>query len=113
VRTVAGVECRLARLIGAPCGAEVLPAKLGKTIRSKVQRAVRLLEKAVKAAGKGRGGKAEKLRERAARQLDAIAHQAAKAADAAKAPRRISGACKGAIDEIVTGGRLVVEDLGL
>jgi hypothetical protein len=111
---VAGVECRLARLAAAPCGAEELPRKLDKRIRKKAQKAVSLLAKAVKAADKGRQEKAEKLRDRATQQLDAISQQAAKAAAATtKAAKRISAACLDAIDSIVGSGRLEVEGLEL
>jgi hypothetical protein len=110
---VAGVECRLARLSAAPCGAEALPRKLDKRIGKKVHKAVSLLEKAVKAADKGRQEKAEKLRDRATQQLEAISQQAARAAEATKAAKRISAACLGAIDSIVSSGRLEVEGLEL
>ncbi len=113
VTDVAGVECRLDRLTAAPCGAEALPRKLDKRIAKKVQKALSLLEGAVQAAGKGRQEKAEKLRERAATQLDAISAQAAKAAGAAKPAKRISAACHSTIDGIVSSGRLVVEGLTL
>jgi len=114
VTDVAGVACRLGRLTEAPCGAEALPRKLDKRIRKQVHKALSLLETAVKLAGKGRQEKAEKLRGRAAKQLDAISHQGAKAVEALKAGRRgISDTCKGAIDGIVSTSRLVVEGFGL
>jgi hypothetical protein len=113
VADVAGVECRLERLVTAPCAGETLPSKLDQRIRKKVQKTVRLLEGAVKAASKKRQGKAEKLRARAAQQLAAISAQAARAAGAPKPAKRISPACRATIDGIVSGGRLVVEGLAL
>ena len=102
------IICAEHDLLGAPCGDEAVPKKLGNTIRKKVKRAQRFLKKAEKAAGSGNDKKVKKFRDKAARQLQAIPKKTASAVKSRKAKKRISRSCKDVIDALVANRQQVI-----
>ena len=79
VTGVDGLVCTLNELRSVPCVQEDLPKRLRSFISKKVKHVGRSLESAERAAGKNRHAKAEKLRRRAARQLESIPKKIRKA----------------------------------
>jgi hypothetical protein len=98
VTGVDGVGCRIGGLLGLQCDGTSPPRSLSKVIQKKVTSARKFLAKAA-AAGKAR--KEQKLRRKAARQLEVIVKKTAKAARTRKASRRITRDCQRAIDGLV------------
>ena len=96
-----GFTCRLDAFQAQPCGTEDLPNKLEKQVVRKANRAASLLLKAEEAVASRKLAKADKLRERAMRQLDAILKKSAKAVEKRNEKQRISVPCRTAIDALV------------
>jgi hypothetical protein len=105
IATVAGLTCRLDEVRLATCGAESLPPTLVGRIDRKLRRASRFVEKAARAAAKGKPRKTEKFRRRALRQLAAITDATAKAVARRRATQRISEGCRDGIDVLVAESR--------
>jgi hypothetical protein len=96
-----GIDCKVDRLLAVQCDGAALPANLAKAIGKKVTKVGKLLAKAAAAAGARNTPKEQKLRQQAAKQLDAIPKKTAKAVRTKKASRRISEQCRATIDGLV------------
>jgi hypothetical protein len=96
-----GLGCKMNRLLAVQCEGAALPANLAKAISKKVTKAGKLLEKAASAAADGNAGKEQKLRQQAAKQLDAIPKKTAKAVKSKRESRRTSEQCRATIDGLV------------
>ena len=96
-----GIDCKVDRLLALQCEGAALPANLTKAIGKKVTKVGKLLEKAAGAATDGNAAREQKLRQQAAKQLNAIPKKTAKAVKSNKASRRISEQCRATIDGLV------------
>ena len=96
-----GIRCKVDRLLGVQCDGAALPTKLAKAIGKTVKKVDKLLGKAATAAGAGKPDKELKLRQQAAKKLDAIPKKTAKAVATNKAGNHISEACGATIDGLV------------
>ena len=108
VATTDGLGCVLDRVTDGPCGAEVVPATLARTLGARLSAVRRLLDKAKTAAAQGKTTKVERLRRAATTRLDKLTALTAKAVRSRQERRRISAACQDAIDGLVGHGRQAV-----
>lgn len=103
---MADVDCTLDGLTAATCDGAPLPKGLARAIARRTRVAGKLLGKAAKLATKGAPvAKIEKLRQKAARQLDGVATLTDKAVRAKSEKKRIAESCKVAIDALATRSR--------
>jgi polyhydroxybutyrate depolymerase len=92
-------------LIALQCDGAPLPTKLQRLVRKKIGRARTLLRRSDDASDVER---ADRLRRKALRQLDAIAARAALAVEDASPRRHISSACRDAIDALLIQRRALI-----
>jgi outer membrane protein assembly factor BamB len=109
IATVDEVGCSLEKLADSPCGADPVPNGLSRTIARTIGRASKLMGKASTLAGSGKIERAEKLRQRAMKALDALMNKVGKAAAARKDAKRITPACHDALDALIATRRSIVE----
>jgi hypothetical protein len=92
-------------LLALQCDGAPLPAKLGRTVRRKIGRARTLLRRSEQTT---RAARADRLRAKALRQLDAISTRAADAAGATSPRLRISSDCRDTIEALVARRRALL-----
>jgi outer membrane protein assembly factor BamB len=109
VGTLDDVGCAVDRLQASPCGDVALPGPLAKALSKTVSRIGKLFDKAAGLVSKGKAERAEKLRTRAMKALDALGKKIGKAAGAKKESKRISADCKAALDGLVTSRRAILQ----
>jgi len=99
------ILCEEVGLLSNPCGEEVLPKKLRKTISRHVKRGRRLLEKAARRTRKGKNHRALRAMARMERQMDAIERRASDCS----AKGRISESCGNTIGALVTSRKQLAQ----